>query len=95
MRVPPLGDSITDGWRYVPGRYPIGLWERLVQADHDKIDFVGSLHNGPPELGAPRRPLKTGSADFQLIRDVAVERTRPSGNARGCRRITSSDGVVR
>jgi len=45
----PLGDSITDGFGR-PGGYRTGLWQRLVQRDHDKIDFVGSRSSGPETL---------------------------------------------
>jgi lysophospholipase L1-like esterase len=50
VRIMPLGDSITDGAQ-VPGGYRIELWRRLVGQDRRRIDFVGSLQNGPPELG--------------------------------------------
>src|SRR4051812_14742464 len=49
VRVMPLGDSITDGLT-VPGGYRIGLWQRFVNAGY-KVDFVGSLSNGPASLG--------------------------------------------
>jgi lysophospholipase L1-like esterase len=49
VRVMPLGDSITDGVT-VPGGYRIGLWQRFVN-DGYKVDFVGSLSNGPASLG--------------------------------------------
>ncbi len=49
VRVMPLGDSITDGIT-VPGAYRIGLWQRFVN-DGYKVDFVGSLSNGPAALG--------------------------------------------
>ncbi|TDC80420.1 SGNH/GDSL hydrolase family protein [Streptomyces hainanensis] len=49
VRVMPLGDSITDGFN-VPGGYRIGLWERLV-AGGQTVDFVGSMSNGPGNLG--------------------------------------------
>ena len=49
VRVMPLGDSITDGVT-VPGGYRIGLWQRFVN-DGYKVDFVGSLSNGPSTLG--------------------------------------------
>jgi lysophospholipase L1-like esterase len=49
VRVMPLGDSITDGFT-VPGGYRIGLWQRFVN-DGYRVDFVGSLSNGPAELG--------------------------------------------
>ncbi|MBS2966792.1 ricin-type beta-trefoil lectin domain protein [Actinocrinis puniceicyclus] len=45
----PLGDSITDG-NQTPGGYRIGLWQRFVSAGY-KVDFVGSLFNGPSTLG--------------------------------------------
>jgi cellulase/cellobiase CelA1 len=48
-RVMPLGDSITDGLT-VPGGYRIGLWQRLSGSGF-RIDFVGSLFNGPASLG--------------------------------------------
>lgn len=46
----PLGDSITDGGDSMGG-YRLDLWKKLVQADGDKIDFVGSLNGGPDDLG--------------------------------------------
>ncbi|MEV5710891.1 cellulose binding domain-containing protein [Actinoallomurus sp. NPDC052274] len=49
VRVMPLGDSITDGIT-VPGGYRIGLWQRFAN-DGYKVDFVGSLSNGPAALG--------------------------------------------
>jgi lysophospholipase L1-like esterase len=49
VRVMPLGDSITDGLN-VPGGYRIGLWQKAVAAGY-KVDFVGSLFNGPSSLG--------------------------------------------
>ena len=49
VKVMPLGDSITDGLT-VPGGYRIGLWQRFT-ANGYKVDFVGSLSNGPASLG--------------------------------------------
>ncbi|MBB5782696.1 cellulose binding domain-containing protein [Nonomuraea jabiensis] len=49
VRVMPLGDSITDGLT-VPGGYRIDLWQKLVAAGY-RVDFVGSLFNGPSSLG--------------------------------------------
>ncbi|MEV6706549.1 cellulose binding domain-containing protein [Micromonospora wenchangensis] len=49
VRVMPLGDSITDGFN-VPGGYRIELWQRMV-ADGYRVDFVGSMFNGPSNLG--------------------------------------------
>jgi hypothetical protein len=45
----PLGDSITDGLT-VAGGYRIKLWAS-IQNIGAKIDFVGSMSNGPAELG--------------------------------------------
>ena len=53
IRYLPLGDSITDGYPGTQGGYRTLLWQLLVQRDGDKIDFVGSLSGGPPELGDP------------------------------------------
>jgi lysophospholipase L1-like esterase len=49
VRVMPLGDSITDGLT-VPGGYRIGLWQSLVNGRF-RVDFVGTLFNGPGNLG--------------------------------------------
>jgi lysophospholipase L1-like esterase len=49
VRVMPLGDSITDGL-VVPGGYRIGLWQRFTAGGY-RVDFVGSLSNGPASLG--------------------------------------------
>lgn len=49
VRVMPLGDSITDGLT-VPGGYRIDLWQKLVAGGYT-VDFVGSLSNGPANLG--------------------------------------------
>ncbi len=48
-KIMPLGDSITDGI-FVPGGYRIKLWKNIVN-DGFTVDFVGSLSNGPAELG--------------------------------------------
>ncbi len=45
----PLGDSITDGIT-VAGAYRIKLWANITNAGR-KVDFVGSMSNGPTELG--------------------------------------------
>ncbi|WP_235978607.1 SGNH/GDSL hydrolase family protein [Streptomyces lycii] len=49
VRVMPLGDSITDGFN-VPGGYRVDLWQKLLAGGHE-VDFVGSMANGPGELG--------------------------------------------
>ena len=48
-KIMPLGDSITDGLT-VAGGYRIKLWSS-IQNLGITIDFVGSLSNGPAELG--------------------------------------------
>lgn len=50
VRIMPLGDSITDGYTPLPGGYRIGLWNRLAAGGY-QVDFVGSLANGPAQLG--------------------------------------------
>ncbi|CAM5697292.1 hypothetical protein SANTM175S_00159 [Streptomyces antimycoticus] len=49
VKVMPLGDSITDGFN-VAGGYRVGLWQKFT-AGRYKVDFVGSLFNGPAGLG--------------------------------------------
>jgi lysophospholipase L1-like esterase len=50
VRIMPLGDSITDGYTPYPGGYRVGLWQRLAVGGYT-VDFVGSMTNGPAELG--------------------------------------------
>lgn len=47
-KIMPLGDSITEG-HTVPGGYRVALWQECISRNH-RIDFVGSLANGPPIL---------------------------------------------
>jgi lysophospholipase L1-like esterase len=49
VRLMPLGDSITDGFG-TPGGYRPGLW-RLIEGGGGRVDFVGSMRNGPARLG--------------------------------------------
>jgi len=49
VKVMPLGDSITDGYN-VPGGYRNTLWQKVGSAGY-KVDFVGSMFNGPSSLG--------------------------------------------
>ena len=49
VKVMPLGDSITDGYT-VAGGYRNTLWQ-LFGAGGYRVDFVGSLFNGPSSLG--------------------------------------------
>ncbi|WP_433619540.1 SGNH/GDSL hydrolase family protein [Dactylosporangium sp. CA-139114] len=48
VRIMPLGDSITDGLT-VPGGYRGPLWQELTELGA-RIDFVGSMDSGPPDL---------------------------------------------
>ncbi len=57
-RIMPLGDSITDGYN-IPGGYRIELWKKFV-ANNLNINFVGSLFNGPAELGDPHHEGHSG-----------------------------------
>ncbi|WP_212912015.1 SGNH/GDSL hydrolase family protein [Streptomyces sp. TS71-3] len=50
VRIMPLGDSITDGYTPYPGGYRVNLWQRLAAGGY-RVDFVGSLTNGPSQLG--------------------------------------------
>src|SRR4051812_22806419 len=45
----PLGDSITDGYN-VPGGYRNTLWQQFTSGGY-RVDFVGSMFNGPSSLG--------------------------------------------
>ncbi|MGP3969496.1 SGNH/GDSL hydrolase family protein [Streptomyces sp. 6N223] len=49
VKVMPLGDSITDGFN-VPGGYRIDLWQKFLDGGYT-VDFVGSMRNGPSNLG--------------------------------------------
>jgi lysophospholipase L1-like esterase len=49
IKIMPLGDSITDGMT-VAGGYRIKLWS-LIKNNGYAVDFVGSMSNGPAELG--------------------------------------------
>jgi enterochelin esterase-like enzyme/lysophospholipase L1-like esterase len=49
IKIMPLGDSITDGLT-VAGGYRIKLWS-LIKNNGSTVDFVGSMSNGPTELG--------------------------------------------
>ncbi|MEU0950599.1 SGNH/GDSL hydrolase family protein [Streptomyces canus] len=50
VRIMPLGDSITDGYTPYPGGYRVRLWQLLAAAGRT-VDFVGSMTNGPADLG--------------------------------------------
>ncbi|MFD5391784.1 SGNH/GDSL hydrolase family protein [Streptomyces sp. NPDC127074] len=61
----PLGDSITDGHNAYPGGYRVALRQRLA-ADGHAVDFVGSLANGPAELGSRHHEGHSGWRIDQL-----------------------------
>ncbi len=73
VKIMPLGDSITLGWNYYPGTsYPAPggyrtlLWQKLVQQDGKKVDFVGSLSSGPPELADKNHEGHSGERIDQI-----------------------------
>lgn len=65
LRIMPLGDSITDGHNAYPGGYRVALRQRLT-ADGHAVAFVGSLVNGPDELGARHHEGHSGWRIDQL-----------------------------
>lgn len=69
VRVMPLGDSITDGLT-VPGGYRIGLWQKFTAAG-DRVDFVGSMSNGPSSLGDHDHEGHSGWTIAQIDAGVA------------------------
>jgi lysophospholipase L1-like esterase len=68
VKVMPLGDSITDGVN-VPGGYRIDLWQKF-QTDGYKVDFVGSLSNGPSSLGDHDHEGHSGWTIAQIDQNV-------------------------
>jgi lysophospholipase L1-like esterase len=68
VRVMPLGDSITDGLT-VPGGYRIDLWQKLTAGGH-RVDFVGSLSNGPASLGDRNHEGHSGWTIAQIDANV-------------------------
>jgi len=66
--VMPLGDSITDGL-VVPGGYRIKLWKSITD-NGQKVDFVGSLSNGPAELGDKNHEGHSGWRIDQLDTNI-------------------------
>ncbi|OPX44081.1 xyloglucanase Xgh74A precursor [Ruminiclostridium hungatei] len=64
----PLGDSITDGL-VVPGGYRIKLWKSITD-NGQKVDFVGSLSNGPAELGDKNHEGHSGWRIDQLDTNI-------------------------
>ncbi len=66
--VMPLGDSITDGL-VVPGGYRIKLWKNITN-NGLKVDFAGSLSNGPSELGDKNHEGHSGWRIDQLDTNI-------------------------
>lgn len=66
--VMPLGDSITDGTA-VAGGYRIKLWKSITD-NGQKVDFVGSLSNGPSELGDKNHEGHSGWRIDQLDTNI-------------------------
>jgi lysophospholipase L1-like esterase len=77
VRIMPLGDSITDGMT-VPGGYRIDLWKKLV-ADGRKVDFVGSMSNGPSSLGDHDHEGHSGWTISQIDQNIVnwLKSTQP------------------
>jgi hypothetical protein len=69
VRVMPLGDSITDGVGMGGGGYRVGLWQRFTQGGY-RVDFVGSLFNGPSNLGDHDHEGRSGWRIDQLDANV-------------------------
>ncbi|MFI7588041.1 GDSL-type esterase/lipase family protein [Spongisporangium articulatum] len=69
LRVMPLGDSITWG-NYYAGAYRVTLWKKL-KANHLKVNFVGSVSNGPSSLGDHDVEAFSGWRTDQFNDDVA------------------------
>ncbi len=77
IKIMPLGDSITDGYNF-PGGYRINLWKQLSDRGY-KINFVGSLTNGPNSLPNQNHEGHSGWRIDQISMYVKVwlKRTRP------------------
>ncbi|MGC9539538.1 SGNH/GDSL hydrolase family protein [Streptomyces sp. UG1] len=69
VRIMPLGDSLTDGYTSYPGGYRVKLWQLLAAAGH-KVDFVGSMANGPAALGDHDHEGHTGWRIDQLDANI-------------------------
>jgi len=68
VKVMPLGDSITDGFN-VPGGYRIKLWKNITDNGY-KVDFVGSMTNGPAELGDKNHEGHSGWTISQIDSNI-------------------------
>src|SRR5262245_32009291 len=69
LRIMPLGDSITDGFN-VPGGYRINLWHYLTELLGLDVAFVGSLTNGPPDLGSRNHEGHSGWRTDQISANI-------------------------
>ncbi|GAA3650859.1 GDSL-type esterase/lipase family protein [Streptomyces fenghuangensis] len=70
VRIMPLGDSITGS----PGCWRSLLWNRLQEAGHTNVDFVGTL--GPQGCGQPHDGDNEGHGGA-LVTDVASRNLLP------------------
>ncbi len=68
IKILPLGDSITDGLT-VPGGYRIKLWKHITDNGY-KVDFVGSMSNGPSELGDKNHEGHSGWTVSQIDTNI-------------------------
>lgn len=77
IKIMPLGDSITDGYNF-PGGYRINLWKQLSDRGY-KVNFVGSLSNGPDSLPNQNHEGHSGWRidQINMYVNVWLKRTKP------------------
>lgn len=68
IKIMPLGDSITDGFN-VPGGYRIKLWKNIT-SNGQLVDFVGSMNNGPSDLGDKNHEGHSGWTISQIDTNI-------------------------
>lgn len=68
IKIMPLGDSITDGLT-VAGGYRIKLWKNISN-NGQTVDFVGSMSNGPTELGDKNHEGHSGWTISQIDTNI-------------------------
>lgn len=68
VKIMPLGDSITDGFT-VEGGYRIKLWKSITDKGAT-VDFVGSMQNGPAELGDKNHEGHSGWTISQIDTNI-------------------------
>ncbi|MCC6497626.1 MAG: hypothetical protein IT193_15345 [Propionibacteriaceae bacterium] len=68
VKIMPLGDSLTEGY-IVSGGYRTDLWNMLA-ADGLRVDFVGSLTEGPSSLPNQRHQGHRGWRIDQISAEV-------------------------